>query len=194
MRADTEETGALDGVDSPDPLTYYGRAAALAFVAIWGFQLARMDYRVDDLMGSFMHAILLPIHEAGHVLFRLLGEFMTVAGGSLFQVLLPFAIGVAFIVKQRDPFGAAMCLWWTGASLVDLSAYIWDALEPQLTLLNGHTGEEGGHDWIYLLGRFGAVPSAHGWGRAVHHLGVLLMVGAVAWGATWLWTRRPWKA
>ncbi len=186
-----EESGALDSVDSPDPFTYYGRAAALAFVAIWGFRIARMDYEGDELMGSFMHAIVLPIHEAGHVLFRLLGEFMTVAGGSLFQLLLPFAIGVAFIVKQRDPFGAAMCLWWTGASLVDLSAYIWDALDPQLVLLNGQTGEDGGHDWIYLLGRLGSLQNAHGWGKGAHHVGVLMMTGAVAWGASWLWARRP---
>jgi hypothetical protein len=188
-----EESGPRDDVDSPDPFTYYGRAAVLAFVAIWGFRLARMDYRDEELMGSFMHAILLPIHEAGHVLFRLFGEFMAVAGGSLFQLLLPFAIGVAFIVKQRDPFGAAACLWWTGASLVDLSAYIWDALDPQLILINGQTGEDGGHDWIYLLGRFGAVSTAHGWGKAAHHLGVLTMVGAVVWGGSWLWARRPSK-
>ena len=68
---------------------------------------------------------------------RLLGEFMMVVGGSLFQLLLPFGIGVAFYVKQRDPFGAAICLWWTGASFVDLSPYIYDALYPKLTLLGG---------------------------------------------------------
>lgn len=188
------ESGALDDVDSPDPVMYYGRAAVLAFVAVWGLRLAATDYRGEELMSSFMHAILLPIHEAGHVLFRLFGELMTVAGGSLFQVLLPFAIGVAFVVKQRDPFGAAMCLWWTGASLVDLSAYIWDALHPQLILLGGQTGEEGGHDWIYLLGRFGSLQNAHGWGKTAHHLGVLMMVGGVVWGASWLWARRPWRA
>jgi hypothetical protein len=188
-----EESGADDSLESPDPVTYYGRAAAWIFVSIWGFFLARKDFHGDELMGSFMHAILLPIHEAGHVFFRLFGEFMMVAGGSVFQVLLPFSIGVAFLVKQRDPFGASICLWWTGASLVDLSAYIWDALEPQLILLSGTTGEDGGHDWIYLLGRFNAVSSAHGVGKFVHHLGVLTMVGAIVWGAAWLWPRRPWK-
>jgi hypothetical protein len=87
-----------------------------------------------------------------------------------------------------------MCLWWTGASLVDLSAYIWDALHPQLILLGGQTGEEGGHDWIYLLDRFGSLQNAHGWGKTAHHLGVLMMVGGVVWGASWLWARRPGKA
>ena len=186
-----DESGAFDSLQSPGPVVYYGRAAAWAFVTIWGYFLARTNFHDEELMSSFMHAILLPIHEAGHVFFRLFGEFMTVAGGSLFQLLLPFAIGVAFLVKQRDPFGAAICLWWTGASMVDLSAYIWDALEPQLVLTSGTTGEEGGHDWIYLLGR--NVSRAHGYGTAVHHLGVLTMFGAIAWGAWWLWPRRPWK-
>ena len=33
----------------------------------------------------------LVMHEAGHVLFMFFGEFMTILGGSLFQVLAPAA-------------------------------------------------------------------------------------------------------
>jgi hypothetical protein len=166
-----------------DPLDRFGRLAALVFVAVWGLQLASLDYHGAALGGSFMHNIVLPIHEAGHVFFRPLGEFMMVLGGSLFQVAFPLAIGAAFLVKQRDPFGAAMCVWWAGASLVDLSPYIWDALDPQLVLLGGRTGADGPHDWIYILERLNALPHAHGWGTAAHHLGVAAMVGAVGWGA-----------
>ncbi len=174
----------------PDLPTYYGRAAALVLVAVWGVFLAGEDYRDPD--GNFMHSILLPIHEAGHVFLRPFGEFMMIAGGSLFQLLLPFGIGVAFYVKQRDPFGAAMCLWWTGASLVDLSPYIYDALYPKLTLLGGHTGENGGpHDWIYILETFGMIKRAQGLGTFAHHLGFLLMMSGVAWGARWLWKMAP---
>jgi len=174
-------------------LTYGGRAATLVLVAVWGVFLAAADYRNPPQTFDFMHAILLPIHEAGHVLFRPFGEFMAIAGGSLFQVLLPSAIAVAFIVKQRDPFGAAICLWWAGASLVDLAPYIYDALEPQIVLLGGHTGEDGPHDWIYLLGRLGSLRRAHGWGTAAHHLGVLAMIAGAAWGASYLWKMAPWR-
>ena len=184
---------AEEQVPPPDSLTYYGRAGALVFVAVWGVFLAAVDYTGPPTSFSFMHSILLPIHEAGHVFFRLFGEFMTIAGGSLFQLLLPFGIGVAFYVKQRDPFGAAMCLWWTGASLIDLSPYIYDALDPQLILLGGHTGEDGPHDWIYLLDKFGSLRRAHTWGTFAHHLGVMVMIGAVAWGARWLWKQAPWR-
>lgn len=178
----------------PDSITYWGRAAALALLAAWGVFLAAADFRNPPEGFSFMHAILLPIHEAGHVLFALFGEFLRIAGGSLFQLLLPLGIGAAFYVKQRDPFGAATCLWWAGASLVDLAPYIYDSLEPQLILLGGHTGEDGPHDWIYLLSRFGAIPRAHGLGTAAHHLGALVMVGGVAWAACWLWKKAPWRA
>ena len=179
------------GDDPPDSLTYYGRAGALALVTVWGVLLAAVDYRVPPESFSFMHSVLLPIHEAGHVFLRPFGEFMTIAGGSLFQLLLPFGIGVAFLVKQRDPFGAAICFWWTGASMVDLAPYIWDALEPQLILLGGHTGEDGPHDWIYLLERFGSLRRAHTWGVAAHHLGTLMMAAGVAWGVSWLWKMAP---
>ena len=127
---------------------------------------------------------------------------MHIAGGSLFQLLLPLGIGVAFYVKQRDPFGAAICLWWTGASLIDLSPYIYDALYPKLMLLGGRTGEDGGpHDWIYILETFGALKRAHGLGTAAHHFGVILMAGSIAWGrllaleeeASFHWLNRAWN-
>ena len=192
MALDVDEAPGRDEA-SPDVLTWYGRAAVLALVAVWGVFIAAMDYRTGEMGGSFMHNIVLPIHEAGHVFFRLLGEWMMMAGGSIFQVALPLAIGAAFLVKQRDGFGAAMCLWWAGASLVDLSPYIYDALDPQLVLLGGHTGDDGPHDWIYILGSFHAIRRAHGLGALAHHLGVLVMMAGVGWGGWWLARKAPWK-
>ena len=113
-----------------------------------------------------------------------------VLGGSLFQVAVPLAIGAAFLWRQRDAFGAAMGLWWAGASVVDVAPYIWDSLQPQLILIGGHTGEDGPHDWIYLLERLGAMKYAHRWGTTAHHVGTLMMVGGVLWGARWLWRQR----
>lgn len=156
--------------------------ALLLFLTIWGIRLSITSYQDAELAESFMHMILLPIHEAGHIFLIPLGEFMTVLGGSLFQVALPLGIGVAFLIRQHDPFGASVCLWWVGASLVDLSPYVWDSLHPQLTLLGGHTGEVGGHDWIYLLERAGALKYAHFWGSCFHHIGALTMVVGICWG------------
>jgi hypothetical protein len=80
---------------------------------------------------------------------------MGILGGSLFQLLLPLGISIAFIWLNKDNFGAAIALWWTSTSLLDLAPYIYDARHPQLILLGGHTGEDGPHDWIYLLSVLG---------------------------------------
>jgi len=138
-----------------------------------------------------MHNILLPIHEAGHVLLHPFGEFMMILGGSLFQIALPFAIGISFVMKQRDNFGASICLWWASVSLVDLSPYIYDALHPQLTLLGGGTGaNDGPHDWIFLLTTLGQIDNAQHWGTFAHTLGGLMMLLALVWGAYLLWQQR----
>ncbi|MBH1976099.1 MAG: hypothetical protein I8H95_07190 [Rhodocyclales bacterium] len=182
----------LPGKDAGDPAFLAVRAAVLLGLAVWGAYLMTRDVTDGEVFQSFMHNILLPIHEAGHVLFMPFGEFLTIAGGSLFQVLLPLAIGVAFLRKNRDPFGAAVCLWWAGISLIDLAPYIYDALHPQLTLLGGHTGEDGPHDWIYLFETLGGLQHAQAWGRFVRMVGALLAMGALGWAGLVL--RRAYRA
>lgn len=178
-------------LEKMDEGSFYGRCVVFILLAVWSWFLFGYDYRDGEINGSFMHNILLPIHEAGHVLFRPFGEFMMVLGGSLFQLALPFGISVAFIVKNRDNFGAAIGLWWTSVSLVDLSPYIYDALQPQLVLLGGRTGAENGpHDWIYLLMALGQLDNAQRWGSFVHACGGLLMVAALVWGMTILLGQR----
>jgi hypothetical protein len=174
-------------LDSP---SFYGRLVTLALLSFWSWSLIRDDYRDGEIFDSFMHNILLPIHEAGHVFLMPFGEFMTILGGSLFQLALPFGIAVAFVLKNRDNFAAALGLWWTGVSLLDLSPYIYDSLHPQLTMLGGHTGEDGPHDWIYLLGVFGQIPRSQHWGAVAHTLGTLIAITALLWAALVLYRQR----
>ncbi len=177
--------------EAPSSLVWWGRVGTLALLLIWGIALLRVDFTNVEVYESFMHLILLPIHEAGHVLFRLLGEFMGVAGGSLMQLLLPFGIGVAFVVKQRNPFGAAVCLWWVGVSLLDLAPYIYDARDPKLMLLSGTTGAEGFHDWIYLLDTIHQTAHSPAWGRWAWRLGAVTTLVGLLWGALILRCQRP---
>jgi hypothetical protein len=194
MHDETEEgfiASLFQPLDKLDEMSFYGRCAVLVLLAVWSWFLIGYDYRNGEIGGSFMHNILLPIHEAGHVLFRPFGEFMMILGGSLFQLALPFAIGAAFILKHRDNFGAAVGMWWASVSLVDLSPYIYDALHPQLTLLGGGTGaNDGPHDWMYLLITLGQIDNAQRWGAFVHACGGLLMVAALAWGMVILLRQR----
>jgi hypothetical protein len=191
----SEEVGFIATFFKPlgemDAMTFYGRCIALALLVVWSWLLFGYDYRTGEIATSFMHNILLPIHEAGHVLFSPFGEFMMILGGSLLQIALPFGIGVAFIVKNRDNFGAAIGLWWASVSMVDLSPYIYDALHPQLILIGGGTGaEDGPHDWIYLLTILGQLHNAQRWGAFAHACGGLLMLLALRWGVLVLLQQR----
>lgn len=172
-------------------VSFYGRCALLLGLVIWSWYLIRYDYRTAAINQSFMHAVLLPIHEAGHVIFSILGQFMMVLGGSLFQLLLPFGICVAFIVQQRDNFGAAVCFWWASVSLVDVAPYIYDALHPQLVLLGGSIGNEAGrHDWINILTPLHMLKYAEILGALAHFIGSVLMVAGLAWALVVLLRQR----
>ena len=168
-----------------DALHWWLRAVLLAVFAVWGWVLIAQDYRVGEIGSSFLHGPLLLFHEAGHVVFSIFGEWVGVLGGTLAQLLLPAVIVVAFLWKNRDPFGAALGLWLLGVSLLDVAPYMYDALQPQLTLLNGNVGEAGGHDWIVLFESMGLRPRAQLLGAATHKLGALVLLLALGWGA-WL--------
>jgi hypothetical protein len=173
-----------------DPLRWSLRVALIVALAVWGAVLVRLDYRSGGMGESFLHGPLLVFHEAGHVIFSPFGQWVMVAGGTLAQLLLPLGIVFAFLWKNRDPFGAAVGLWLLGVSLLDVAPYMYDALDPQLTLLNGSTGEAGGHDWIYLFESLGLLRQAHWIGAFTHKLGAAVMLLALGWGGMLLWMQR----
>jgi hypothetical protein len=173
-------------------VSYLGRCAAFAFCFVWGWRLYAMDVGTGEMGGSFMHLIVLPIHEAGHVLFIPLGRFMTVLGGSLMQLLLPLVLMASFAFgfggSRRDNFAASLMLWWAAVAIVDLAPYIWDAYDPKLMLLGGKTGAESdGHDWQNILGDLGLIRRAHLIAGIAHKLGLAVMLVAYAWGAALLY-------
>jgi hypothetical protein len=161
------------------------RVLLLAVFAIWGLRLMTLSVPEGEMAQSFIHGPLLVFHEAGHVLFMPLGQWMTVAGGTLMQWLMPVVLGVALLWKNRDPFGASFALWLLGVSVMDTAPYLYDALHPQLVLLGGGTGEDGGHDFIFLLGSLGLLQHAQSLGLLLHKLGALLLLLALGW-ASWL--------
>jgi hypothetical protein len=176
-----------------DPSMLWLRSALWLAFAAWGVDLIRLDYKVGEIAGSFLHAPLLVFHEAGHFVFRLGGEWLMVLGGTLGQLIMPALMMAALLAKNRDAFGAALAFWLFGVSLLDIAPYAYDALEPRLMLLSGQTGEDGPHDWIYLLGSVHRLHSAHGIGAFFHTLGAMIVLAAVGWSA-WLllrqWTQR----
>src|SRR5512141_2782882 len=123
------------------------------------FSLYFLWIAYDPMQGSFLDNVDLPVHETGHLFFRPFGEFMMVAGGSLFQVIVP-AIFVGYFVWQKSYYSAAIVLFWVGQSVLNVFVYAADATVMQLVLTSGFTGSEGSfHDWNYLLTSTGLLSS-----------------------------------
>ena len=132
----------------------------------------------DPENARFTHLINLPIHEAGHVLFRIFGEFMGIAGGSLLQILIPI-IFFAYFVYHRKPFSASIVLFWVGNNFLDVYVYANDAQVMQLPLLSGLTGAEGGfHDWNYLLTETNLLDKTYLIAKILRFTGTLICVAA----------------
>lgn len=116
----------------------------------------------------------LGVHELGHVVFGIGGEWIGVAGGSLAQLLAP-AFGAWQFLRQRDYFGAAFALGWLGESLANLSVYIADARKQELPLANLFGGDPI-HDWGYLLASVNKLAMDATYAKRVQALGVLFVI------------------
>lgn len=132
----------------------------------------------DPMAGSFLDLVDLPIHEFGHLLFRPFGQFMMVAGGSLFQVIMP-AIFVGYFCWNEKYYSAAIVLFWFGQSIINVFIYAQDAVVMQLVLLGGLTGSEGSfHDWHYLFEETGLLASTKQVAGLIRLLGTLCIITA----------------
>lgn len=134
----------------------------------------------DPMQGSFVDNVDLPIHETGHLIFRLLGQFMGIAGGSLFQIIFP-AVFVGYFIWYEKYYSAAIVLLWVGQSLLNIYVYAADAVIMQLVLTSGFTGSEGSfHDWNYLLTETGLIGSTKTIAGIIRMLGTLVIIAASA--------------
>ena len=102
-----------------------------------------------NIIHFFLDNFLLLVHEAGHTFFGILGiRFVTILGGSLFQILLPLAICV-FTWINRQKIGMQLSLALVGLSWLDVAGYAADGGQQQLPLIGGLSKES--HDWRNLL-------------------------------------------
>ncbi len=157
-----------------------GRALLWIFLLLWG--LTMITSPLEEGWNTFLHNVNLPIHETAHLVFTPFGKFMHFLGGSLGQILLPFILMIAFLVKKRDAFAAAVCLWWTGQNFLDIAPYIADARAQAAPLVGG-----GIHDWGWLLGTMRIMPLDRTIAKAVFGTGAVIMILAMLWAAGILW-------
>lgn len=130
----------------------------------------------DPYQWHVIDGVNLLIHEAGHLFFRPLGEFMMLAGGSLFQIIMP-AVFVGYFVYNQKYYSAALVLFWVGESILNVSVYAGDSLALQLPLLGG---EDTIHDWNEMLTRLNLLQSTATIAGVIRGLGTLTILLASA--------------
>jgi hypothetical protein len=140
--------------------------------------LAVYGWRCLQTPGSYrwLDSLDLAIHETGHLVFVFGGEFLTLLGGTLFQLIVPIAFVVA-LWRCGDHHGATVPLWWVGQNCWNISVYVQDARAQELPLVGG-----GEHDWANILGQLGWLEHDQSLGRAVWLAGVVLYVVSIVLG------------
>ncbi|WP_321372498.1 zinc ribbon domain-containing protein [uncultured Desulfuromusa sp.] len=167
-------------------LIVWGRGLILLGMIIWGSKLVFVSIASNNAGESLLHLVNLPFHEAGHVVFRPFGQFITTLGGTLGQLLVPLICGGTLLFKTRDPFDAAVCSWWFGENFLDIAPYINDASAGILPLVGDNTGSSapyGFHDWEYLLTETGMLHHDQILARLAHGFGSFLMISAILWAS-----------
>jgi hypothetical protein len=123
----------------------------------------------------------LALHEAGHPIFGLLlGDRITVYGGTLAQLLFPIAAAATFW-RRREALSFALCAGWLFENFWNISRYMADARAQVLPLVGG-----GEHDWTEIFSR---------WGVLQRDTGIAGFVSLLAWigvAAVSGWLVRRW--
>ncbi len=168
-----------------NPFYFGGRAIVFLIICIWGLIFIFTPMESNYTGESFLHLVNLPFHEAGHIIFRPFGAFITSLGGSLGQLLMPLICLTVFLTTSRDTFGASVAFWWFGQNFMDMAPYINDARAGRLPLLGGNTGHSapyGFHDWEYILNESGLIQYDHVLAHISYKTGTLVMILAIIWG------------
>jgi hypothetical protein len=132
-------------VNTPRSTLLIAGLALWALMAYWSFCLVLPPEGTPPWI--FIDNLNLLIHEAGHWLWLPFGQFMSILGGSLTQILMP-AMFIGYFVWKKDWFGTSFSAFWLGDNLVNVSYYVADARAMSLPLLGGDTS---GHDWHNIL-------------------------------------------
>ncbi|MGH9714290.1 MAG: hypothetical protein ACRD5M_13415 [Candidatus Acidiferrales bacterium] len=148
----TERLPFLEALEEPwDPIPKAALAAWLIFYILFLYQAAR-----GGMFPHLMDGVFVPIHEGGHLLFRFIGEFVSVAGGTMLQLLVPILLASYFLF-HRQAQGVAFCLFFMFEQFLPISIYMADARAQDLPLLSVGSGEDVIHDWHYLFGALGVL-------------------------------------
>lgn len=170
--------------DNEEFISVFFRGLVLLGMVVLSFKLITSTIASNYAGEIFLHTINLPFHEAGHVVFRPFGSFITSLGGTLGQLIIPTVCCYAFLFKHLNPFAAALSFWWLGENFLDIAPYINDASAGELPLVGGnygHSSPYGFHDWQYILNESGLLQHDHLIAKISFFLGSVMMILALMW-------------
>jgi hypothetical protein len=145
----------------------YWKLTGLLVIAVYFFSCA-----IHPSTWHFIDGVNLIIHEAGHPIFSIFGEFIGILGGTITQLLIPCMFAFYFW-WQAQYFEMAIIFFWIGQSLINVSVYLGDAVTMNLPLLGGETSI---HDWSYLLGHIGVLDHATGISHSIYVVGLMIIL------------------
>lgn len=137
----------------------------------------------DPMAWVLIDGLNLGIHELGHYAFYWLGEFASLIGGSLLEIIAPIGAAVMFY-RQRDYFAIAVASCWLGTALFNVGSYAGDARAQDLPLVSP-TSSDPLHDWFHILRRLDLLEHDHVIMSLFHFAGATAMVGGLLFGG-WL--------
>lgn len=117
---------------------------------------------------------LLIVHEAGHTFFGFLGSrFITILGGTLFEILLPFLIFI-YGWWNYHRFVAQLGLLLTAFAWIESAAYAADALERRMPLIGNLP--KSSHDFYNLFSMHGALDSYMFFAWLMYFIGIVTLL------------------
>jgi DMSO/TMAO reductase YedYZ heme-binding membrane subunit len=123
----------------------------------------------------FIDNINLIFHEAGHVVFGLLGNFIGMIGGTLMQILVPIICSFYFY-KKEDYFSASLLLFWLSQNLFNVFVYARDAIKMELPLLGGDSVY---HDWKSILSTLDILKYTERISSTIYFIGIIILFFAI---------------
>lgn len=120
----------------------------------------------------FIDNVDLIIHEAGHWIFIFFGQFISILGGSLTQVLIPI-IFVSYFFLKKDYFSTSLLSMWVGYNIVNVAVYMSDSVKMNLPLLGG---ESSIHDWNYIFSALNILNQSSWIASIINALGIFVVI------------------
>ena len=159
----------------------------IGYTTLWlVFLLSLIDHlrSRSGLTGTLIYFLTILPHEAGHFICSPFGWFLTIAGGSIWQILLFIILGLIVFFRNRRNEALG---WWAvaGHSLIALSTYIADASTRSLTLIP--IPDPARHDWGNMLEFLGLLKYDWLFAQIAVALGGGIVLSAVVIGLFLTW-------